>query len=260
MPADDRDPKPPAAGDSRSALDPGHNAELLAALGQLARGLSALFWGLPLALVVCLQSAKGDWFRPLGVIPPLIATGLLFHALNLLCAFQPRERVWRTALERAKIFALINLGASPFLYWWNRIPSNPFFNTIIELLVLSGLVFLFLLNPMLVRLTSMLPDEMLRLETRAFTTLNRWLLLGILLLLTAYFALVRINPGLPDEFVGWLLKVTPFPRQLNTLVYFVDRGGQWLVFFFTLLPLGITMALIWKIMDVILASVFGSEL
>ena len=121
---------PETAGPSPPGLMPEtpSNPELLGALGRLARGLSALFWGLPLALVVCVQSAKGDWFRPLGVVPPLVATGFLYYALTLLGGFQPQERVWRAALERAKIFALINLGASPFLYWWNRIPANPFFD------------------------------------------------------------------------------------------------------------------------------------
>lgn len=40
---------------------PPPNPELLRSLGQLSRGLSAVFWGLPLALVVCVQTAKGDW-------------------------------------------------------------------------------------------------------------------------------------------------------------------------------------------------------
>src|SRR5206468_12796007 len=82
--------------------------ELLSALGRRARGLSVIFWGLPIALVVCVQSAKGDWLRPLGVIPPLTATGLLLYGLTLLGHFQKQERVWSAALERVKLFALIN--------------------------------------------------------------------------------------------------------------------------------------------------------
>jgi hypothetical protein len=233
--------------------------ELLGALGRLARGLSVLFWGLPIALVVCVQSAKGDWFRPLGVIPPLLATGLLFYGLNLLGGFQPQERIWCASLERVKVLALINAGASPFLYWWNRIPSHPFLNTVIELLVLSGLVFLFLLNSMLIRLTSMLPDETLRMETRLFTQLNRCILLGVFLLLAVYFVTVQVDPGLPDQFIGWLLKVSPLPHQLNAFLFFLDRAGSWLVLFVVLFPLAMTMALIWKIKEVILASVFGQD-
>ncbi len=139
---------------------------VIRSLGQLAKGLSALFWGLPIALVVCVQCAKGDWFRPLGVVPPLVATGLLFYALSLLGNFQQQERIWISTLERAKIIALINVGISPFLYWWSRIPSNSFFSMIMDVTLVAGLLFLLLLNPVLVRLTAMLPDETLRMETR----------------------------------------------------------------------------------------------
>ena len=37
--------------------DPAPNPELMRSLGRLVRGLSALFWGLPLALVVCPNTA-----------------------------------------------------------------------------------------------------------------------------------------------------------------------------------------------------------
>jgi hypothetical protein len=36
-----------------------------------------------------------------------------------------------------------------------------------------------------------------------------------------------------------------------------DRGGGWLLITLTLLPLAMTMALIWKTKEVILDSVFG---
>jgi hypothetical protein len=235
------------------------NPELLSALGRLARGLSTLFWGLPTSLVVCVQSAKGDWFRPLGVLPPLAATALLLYGVILLGHFQKQERVWRSVLERAKLLALINVGISPFLYWWNRIPSHPFFSVILELLMFSGLMFLILLNSTLVRLTSMLPDEMLRAETRLFAMLNRSLLLGLLLVLAFYFTLLHIDSGLPEKFMEWLMKTSPLPRPTAQLANLLDRGGQWIAFFFVLVPVAMTMALLWKIKEVILASVFGPE-
>jgi hypothetical protein len=250
---------PPLVSTPASALDAPPNPELLSALGRLARGLSVLFWGLPIALVVCVQSAKGDWFRPLGVVPPMLATGLLLYGLTLLGHFQKQERVWIAALDRAKVFALINLGASPFLYWWNRIPSNSFFGTVLEFLTLNGLLFLFYLNPVLHRLTSMLPDETLRLETRMFSALNRYILFALFLFLTAYFSMQHVDPGLPDRFLGWLLKISPLPARFNIIVYFIDRAGQWIVLFLVLLPLAMIMALLWKIKEVILASVFGPD-
>src|SRR5262245_49193618 len=180
------------------------NPELLNSLGRLVRGLSALFWGLPIALVICFQTAQADWLRPLGVLPPVIATALLFYGLSLLGHFQKQERIWRHSLDRAKIFGLINVGLSPFLYWWNKMPFHPFYSAIVELMALSSVLFLFALNPLLYRLTAMLPDETLRIETRVFTMLNRYLILATTLLLAGFFVLVRVHV-LPHELVLFLL-------------------------------------------------------
>jgi hypothetical protein len=242
---------------NRMAEAPPH-PELLVSLGRLVRGLSLLFWGLPLALVVCVQTAKGDWFRPLGVFPALLSTALLFYGLSLLGHFQKQERPWRAALDRVSLLALINVGLSPFLYWSSRMPAQPFFNIVVEALLLSGLLFLLLLNPMLCRLTSMLPDEMLRLETRLFTTVNRYLLLALFVCFAAYFTAVHLDSGLPAKAMGWLLQAAPLP-QANALLFLLDRAKDLFTLFIVLLPVATTMALMWKIKEVILASVFGSE-
>ncbi len=239
--------------------DSAPNAELLNALGRLVRGLSALFWGLPIALVVCVQTAKGDWFRPLGVFPPLLATGLLFYGLHLLGNFQKQERIWLAALDRAKIFAVINIGLSPFLYWWSKIPGHPFYNAMISCMVLTGLMLLRTLNPVLWRLTAMLPDETLRMETKLFTTFNRYVLGGILGLVTIYFLLARANPPMLDQIFDFFFGLLPFSIQSNVLFNLLDKGGLWVVLFLILLPVAMTMALIWKIKEVILASVFGAD-
>lgn len=264
MPAESKDFPHPAGSDASaagapSALDAAPSPELLGALGRLVRGLSVLFWALPISLVVCVQCAKGDWFRQLGVIPPVLATGLLYYGLNLCGHFQMQERVWSAALGRVKLVALFNLGLSPFLYWWSRIPSQPFFAAVAQVLMISGILFLIALNPMLVRLTSMLPDETLRLETRFFATLNRGILVGTLVAVGGYFGLIHIDPALPDRLLGLVLQVSRLPAQANALLYVFERAGPWVFLFFVLLPLAMTMALVWKIKEVILASVFGPE-
>lgn len=234
------------------------NAELLGSLGRLVRGLSVLFWGLPLALVVCVQTAKGNWFRSLGVLPPVLVTGLLFYGLSLLESFQRQERPWRAILNRISLLALINIGLSPFLYWSGRVPSQPFLNLIVEILTLSGILFFFLLNPLLCRLSSMLPDETLRMETRLFTALNRALLFAIFLCLLTYFIAIHLDPALPAKVMGWLLQALPLPGTATALMLIFDRAGELFALFFILLPVAVTMALIWKIKEVILASVFGT--
>lgn len=249
----------PSEGEPATTSPEASHGPVIRSLGHLAKGLSALFWGLPIALVVCVQSAKGDWFRPLGIVPPLVATGLLFYALSLLGQFQRQERIWIDTLERAKIIALINVGISPFLYWWSRIPSNSFFSMILDVTLVAGVLFLLLLNPVLVRLTAMLPDETLRTETQLFASMNRTILLVVMGVLVAYLAMIRIEPGSPEKLLGWMLKVLPLPHQAQMVFYFLDRAGLWLMLFPILFPIAMTMALIWKIKEVILGSIFGNE-
>jgi hypothetical protein len=223
--------------------DPAPNAELLRSLGRLVRGLSALFWGLPITLIACFYTAKGDWLKPFGIVPPLVTTGLLTYGLWQLGDFQKQERVWRTALDRALVISLINFGLSPFLYWWNRLPANTFFLTMVMVLILSALVFLGSLNLVLRRLGAMLPDEGLRLETRQFTTLNLNLLFATLLL-----ALVYIGLG---QFYS-------LPFWLGVVMNVIERGSLWFLILLVLLPLAMTMALLWKTKEVILDNVFGA--
>jgi len=232
--------------------DSAPNAELLRSLGRLVRGLSALFWGLPIALVVCFNVAKTDLLKGYGIVPPLLTTGLLAFGLWQLGDFQRQERVWRLALDRARLFSLINFGLSPFLYWWNKIPANTVFLAMVLLLALSALLFLGSLNLVLRRLGAMLPDEALRLETRQFTALNLNLLFATFLIALVYLGLNQSHT---------------VPLWLGALVAVLDRGSFWLrillvllpLALLVLLPLAMTMALLWKTKEVILDNVFGAS-
>ena len=105
----------------------------------------------------------------------------------------------------------------------------------------------------------MLPDETLRHETRLFTSLNRTLLVVILAALTAYALILRLDPALPDKFIGWILRITPLSQQTVPIITLLDRGRVHIFILLVLFPVAMTMALIWKIKEVILASVFGPE-
>jgi hypothetical protein len=174
----------------------------------------------------------------------LAGTGLLLYGLWQMSGFQKQERPWRTALDRAKLLGLVNFGLCPFLYWQNKIPGQPFFNAAVFVLVLSALLFLFNLNVVLKQLGAMLPDETLRHETRLFTALNCWLLVVLLFLGVGYVVMLH-DPRLQLE--------------LSASSNRFDRLSFWALTFFALLPLAMTMALIWKTKDVILDSVFGAK-
>ena len=223
--------------------DSAPNPALLRSLGRLVRGLSALFWGLPITLIVCFHTAKADSLKSFGIVPPLVTTGLLAFGLWQLGDFQKQERVWRTALDRARLFSLINFGLSPFLYWWNKVPNNTFFLAMVLTLTLSALLFLGSVNLVLRRLGAMLPDEGLRLETRQFTALNLNLLFATFVLAIVYVGIAQF-PNLP----GWL----------SLTVGIMERGSFWFLILLILLPLAMTMALLWKTKEVILDNVFGA--
>ncbi|MGA2246305.1 MAG: hypothetical protein ABSH48_15010 [Verrucomicrobiota bacterium] len=217
------------------------NPQLLRSLGKLARGLSALFWGLPASLLIAAETARTDWLKPLGILPLLAINLLLLYGLWQMGDFQKQERPWRLALDRALLLALIDLGLSPFVYWHNRMPEEALFTHAVLLLGLSGVVFLFNLNLVLKRLAAMLPDETLRQETRQFTALNRWLLVLLL-----FFA------------SGFVL-LTDMPRVNLPVIMWAGRFSGLLLIFFILLPVAMTMALIWKTKEVILDAVFGAR-
>lgn len=224
--------------------DTAPDPELLRSLGKLARGLSALFWGLPTALIVGVRAVKSEWSTLLELAVVLMLDGLLLYGLWQMGAFQKQERPWQIALDRAKLLGLVNLGLSPFLYWANRMPAQEFFAVAVLILGASALLFLFNLNVVIERLGAMLPDETLRLETKQFTAINRGLLLSLLLLAVSYLCFLR----LPD-----------LPVTLRVVALLLERYSLWAMVFLVLLPLAMTMALIWKTKEVILESVFGSR-
>jgi hypothetical protein len=216
-------------------------AELMRSLRRLVRGLSVLFWGLPLTLLVCVRTSVSEWLRPLGILPPIVSTIVLLYGLCELGYFQKQERVWTHALDRAKLLAIVNIGLSPFVFWWNQLPQISFYYMTVAILMLSGLLFLFNLNFVLQRLAAMLPDETLRMETRFFTSFNLYLLVAVLSLMALY---------------AFLQQVESLPTLLNRLVRALEASHQWILLFSILLPLAMTMTLIWKIKEVVLASVF----
>lgn len=218
------------------------NADLLRSLGNLVRGLSALFWGLPVALIVCVQTAKTEILRSFNILPPIVVTGWLLFGLWQLGHFQKQERIWMNALDRAKLIALVNVGLSPFLFWWKQVPDERYFMAVTGVMAVSGLLFLSDLNLVLRRLSAMLPDESLRQEAKHFTALNRFLVLAILLLGLVFYLLIRFPEVLPS---------------VSDLLDRLEPGTLWLMVFLVLLPLAMTMALLWKIKEVILDGLFG---
>jgi hypothetical protein len=219
--------------------------QLLRSLGKLTRGLSALFWGLPAALIICAETARADFIQPFEIVPALAANALLLYGLRQLSSFQNQERPWRNALDRAKLWGLVNLGLCPFLFWFNRMPAQDYFRDAMAVFIISAVFFLFNLNGVLKQLGAMLPDETLRRDIKLFTALNRWMLVAWMFLVTATI----LTPAL-----GF------FSSSHSLQIFFwLGRAELALLLFLGISPLAITMALIWKTKEVIFDSVFGAN-
>jgi hypothetical protein len=227
-------------------MDPA-KADLMRALGRLVRGLSTLFWGIPLALAADVQTARTDWLDDLGALsfaPAFVLSAWIWYGLRQMRDFQPQERVWHQALDRAEIFAIVNTGLAPFLFWWHRFPTVAFYSVCVKFLAATGFLFLICSNQVLRRLAAMLPDEMLRLETRTFTTINTWMLSAALGSLSVYLALTNFQGA---------------PRPIGQRGLDMSMIGEWFILFLTLMPVAVTLALLWKIKEAIFTSFFEME-
>ncbi|MSU36348.1 MAG: hypothetical protein EXS36_14880 [Pedosphaera sp.] len=208
-------------------------------LAGVIRGLSCLFWGLPLTLLLTAKTAVPDPFLPVNPLTGLLAHGLLLYGFHQLSHFQPQERIWAAARERAVSLALLQFGLFPFAYWWARRPDEPYFQRGFALLLVAGFATLAATNLVLKRLAAMLPDETLRSETRFFVALNLRILFGVSLL----------GVGLILTRIG-----TPQPGPLWPLYQFFERIEPWQILLPGLLPLALTMTLLWKTKEVVLTS------
>jgi hypothetical protein len=114
-------------------------------------------------------------------------------------------------------------------------------------LTVGAILFLGSLNQVLHRLGALLPDEGLRLEVRQFTGINLQLLRTLMLLAAAFLVLAQVRGA------------GPFVARVMELL---DRSALWFyvpLIPLVLLPLALTMAMLWKIKEIILESIFGGR-
>jgi len=110
---------------------------------------------------------------------------------------------------------------------------------------MAALLFLGSLNVVLQRLGAMLPDEALRHEVKQFTLVNL-----NLLAVTIFLAIVLLALHYLDRY--------EVPVWVHVAGQIASQGSLWVLLILVLLPLAMTMALVWKTKEVILDSVFSA--
>lgn len=243
-------PPPPAGQPSAPGADP---ASLLRGLNGAVRGLSALVWGLPISLLIVvwtlsrssssIPSPLSELLQSMGVAPALFAAVLLWYGVWQLGRFQPEHVGWQRTVDRARGLAWLQIGLAPFLYWWSRMPEVLYFKITAIALIVFSLLFLAQLNTLLRRLTAMLPDQALRSETSSMASMNYGILAVLGGLHVVLYALDRVNF---ESAVSWVAHQYIWLARLLLLLFMV-------------MPIAITMAVMWKIKETILESVFSSE-
>lgn len=213
---------------------------ILKSVGKLIRGLSALFWGLPIALLAEAHTDLYDRAREIGMLLPLLTNGMLLFGIKQIGTFQSQERIWMTAVDRALFIGIINIGLTPFLFFWHDFPSMPFFSLSVGLLFASGLLYLYQLNFVLRRLAFMIPDDTLQHDTELFTGLNRRMLSLMAILVLAYHAF-------------WFIPSVPAPAYY--ILRTIEAFKPWLVVFMVVMPVALTMTMVWKIKETLLDQV-----
>ncbi len=214
---------------------------ILKSVGRLIRGLSALFWGLPVALLSEAHTELYARAREMGVLLPLLTNGMLLFGLVQIGKFQTQERIWSKAVDRSILIGVLNLGLTPFLFFWHDFPRVPFYSFSVALLFFCGLLYLYHLNFVLKRLAFMIPDETLRHDTELFSGLNRRML-SMMMIMTLMYHGIWALPSLPSP-VFILLKM-------------IESVRPWLIVFMVVMPVAMTMTMVWKIKEILLDNVY----
>lgn len=215
-------------------------AEWRAELVLVMRGLSAVFWGLPFALVAFARHFLALLPSVYDLVLPPLAAALVFVGLQRLTYFQRQERPWQSSLLATQIVALLTLGLAPFLYLWSRMPDIEFFARAVLLLLAVSLLFLVSVTRMLSRLAAMLPDDTVRSDARLFHSLATYvvLILGSVGVVLYY----RMSPLPLTEFLSLPQQPLGFGRQATLLLL-------------VLVPVAMTMSVTWKLKEVVMAIV-----
>lgn len=204
------------------------------AMRRLIRGFSALFWGLPLALLFSFKTGTGFLVSRPEAIIPIVAFGLLSFGSHQLKSLRLTNQPSIHLVDWVNLLALVNLGLSPFLYFWNQHPTEPYFSQVVGLLLLSGLLFVYFLNRLLLHLGNRLHEEPLRSEANLFSSFNTYCLIALTIAIAVYLLTAKAP-----------LAMTDFRMIAHPLL----RMAHVVVLFFILLPLALTMTLTWRVKE-----------
>lgn len=210
----------------------------------LAQGLSCWLWGIPAAVLLSIREMPFEWGMPFQV--PLFAVPYL---LVLVGAFKmARIRScgdrWRSEARRALGLCLFALYLAPFLFWWRRWPQSVYLMGNVWVLIACGIALLAQVNRLVRSLGAALGDPALAAEAELFRAVV-WIVLGLPTLAAFVYVIAasfRTGEHVTLRFEAALLATPSWGLAL------------------LLVPLSITLALVWRAKDLALSHLKNSPL
>ncbi len=199
-------------------------------LVRLSRGFSCIFWSIPLCLLL-FTSTPDFTLSPKFRVPSFLLGLMVFYAgAFLLQHAGPLSERWGILVRRTLLMILLELYLAPFLYWWKRMPFQPYY-MVNALLFFMILVWgLFLVHQLAGELARLLHSASLELET----LLYRWVVLCFMAILPLTILFEALRRAWQDE-----------GPALPQLIHMALRLPRWTLIPL-LLPFTITMSIAWK--------------
>ena len=212
-----------------------------------ARGFSAVFWSLPVAVVLTIRATMSEWASQMDVLVSIAAYILMFYGLILIGRLptQQEKSRWKGAHWRSIYLCFLSIGLSPFSLFWNRQPESSFFELNVLLHAFAVVGFIMCYNKTLARLNVQVIDPGLRGEVEFLSRFNRGSLVTVAFLAFAYLG--ALEALVPDELRE------PTNRRFTPLVL---TGALMTM----ILPISMTMNLTWKFKDAVFSWIYQERL
>ncbi len=213
----------PTGGPANVSITPG-------LLIRLARGFSAVFWGIPVSLMLyagALDIRVYSTFRipayVLGIV--VIYAGLVF--LRRAGAITPR---WLRTVRVLLVMLVFEFYLAPFVYWWKQMPYVPYYVINVFALLACTTLGLFFMNQLAGEVGRIAHDTTFLIETQ----ICAWLSLALMLLPVLHSLYYSVRAILELRSVIFF-ESTSLPPPLPPWTYAI-----------ILLPFTLTMATAWK--------------
>lgn len=219
----------------------------LRATALAARGFSAVFWALPVAVVLSVRATMSEWASRTDLLVSFAAYLVIFYGLLLIDRLPtlPTRSGWKRTLWRSAYFCFVCIGLAPFAFFWNRQPESAFFelNVLLHGFALVGFILCY--NKALARLNEQVIDPGLQVEVAFLARFNRGSLVTVAFMAFGYLGAVETLT--PEELRE------PTHRRFTPLVL---TGALMTI----ILPVSMTMNLTWKFKDAIFAWIYRYRL